>query len=96
MAAAGYPYANETAAELGIYGRYEEPRANRASVHAYELRVAARDAGCADRAGFGAAGRKAVRQAAASFTADQVDALLAWNHMQARALTVAGRVLSTR
>jgi hypothetical protein len=93
MTAAGYPYANETAAELRIYDRYQVRGTNRASVHSYELRVAARDAGCADKARFAAAGRAAVRQAAASFTADQVDAVLSWNQMQAHALTIASQVL---
>jgi len=94
MATAGFPYANETAAEIEIYDRYQAPGANRAGVHAYELRVAARDAGCADTAGIAAVGRNAVRQAAASFTADQVGAVLTWNQMQAHALTIAGRVLA--
>jgi len=93
MATHRYPYPNETAAELEIYNRYQAPGVNRASVHSYELRVAAQDAACANASGIAAAGRQAVRQAAASFTADQVDAVLTWNQMQARAVAIADRVL---
>jgi len=93
MAAHGYPYPNETAAELEIYNRYQAPGVNRAGVHSYELHVAAQDAACANASEIAAAGRQAVRQAAASFTLDQLDAILTWNQMQARAAAIAGRVL---
>jgi hypothetical protein len=93
MAAHRYPYPSEEAAELDIYDRYQVPCVKRASVHSYELRVAAQDAACAKESGIAEAGRQAVRQAAASFTADQVAAILTWNQMQARALASAGRVL---
>jgi hypothetical protein len=95
MAAHGYPYTNETAAEMEIYDRYQAPQANLGSVHSYERRVASQDAACANQSGIGAAGHKAVRQAAATFTAEQVGAILTWNQMQARALALAKRVLGT-
>jgi hypothetical protein len=96
MAARGYHYQNETAAELEIYNRYQAPGVNRASVHSYEMRVAAQDANCANVSGIAAAGQKAVRQAAASFTTEQVNAVLTWNHMQAHALTIADKMLAPR
>ena len=94
MAARGYHYQNETAAELEIYNRYQAPRANRASIHSYEMRVAAQDANCANVSGIASAARKAVRQAATSFTGEQVNAVLTWNQMQAHALTIADKMLA--
>jgi hypothetical protein len=94
MAAHGYHYQNETAAELEIYSRYHAPGVNRASVHSYEMRVAIQDANCADVSGIAAAGRKGARQAAASFTEEQVNAVLTWHQMQAHALTIADKMLA--
>ena len=96
MAARGYDYQNETAAELEIYNRYQVPGVHRAGVHSYEMRVAAQDANCASVSGIAAAGRRAVRQAAASFTGEQVNAVLTWNQMQAHALTIADKMLAHR
>lgn len=95
MAAHGYPYTNETAAQIEIYDRYQAPHANLGSVHSYELRVAGQDAACANQSGIAAAAHIAVRQAAATFTAEQVGAVLTWNQMQARALAFAEDVLGT-
>ena len=58
------------------------------------MRAAAQDANCANVSRIAAAARKAVRQAATSFTGEQVNAVLTWNQMQARALTIADKMLA--
>jgi len=87
-------YATEAAAQLDIYNRYTAPGASISKVHQYEMRVAIQDADCSDATHMRTAGREAVQRATSAFTTDQVNAILAWNELERRALARGNRILA--
>jgi hypothetical protein len=94
MAAHGYHYVNELAAEVDISNRYAAAGRHRARVHRYEMRVATQDAVCTGVARLNQVAAARIRAAAAALTAAQASAALTWNRMQARAVAVAERILT--
>jgi hypothetical protein len=95
MAAHGYHYVNELAAEVDISNRYAAAGRHRARVHRYEMRVATQDAACTRASRLNQVAAAGIKAAAAALTSDQAAAALTWNRVQAHAATVAKRILTS-